>query len=292
MSSMPSLRRMKPPCLNWRAGASGIRRSSQPNPPDGIWIDIAGSSLSSSGARKSSIDDLVGRLTRQGSGAGAALPMRPAPPGPWRATAGRPSCRPAGSIAAVAGLPVAGLRLPQATVEALAPAWESSASGNWPRMPRAPLVRRFGKEVGIRLDQALGHAFEPLNPLVPRRQPSRRVAFAEPIGRLDDLKRVVEAIWPTVSASDLERAGSRRAPPRSHFRAHRSAAMRRCGSAPPGRRADARHLAKLFDERLQTVDPGFGIEAALLVASKSEPLSARQVEAQDLQERGRQPTWI
>ena len=53
----------------------------------------------------------------------------------------------------------------------------------------------------------------------------------------------------------------------------------RIGTASATR--DARHLARLFDERLQTVDPGFGIEAAVLVASKIEPLSAHQVEAQD-----------
>ena len=63
--------------------------------------------------------------------------------------------------------------------------------GQLAAMPRAPMTRRFGTDVALRLDQAFGHAFEPISPLVPQETPSRRLGFPEPIGHLDDLKRVV-----------------------------------------------------------------------------------------------------
>lgn len=54
----------------------------------------------------------------------------------------------------------------------------------------------------------------------------------------------------------------------------------RVGTAKATR--DAPHLAKLFDERLETVDPGSGIEEMVLVASKTEPLSETQTEARGI----------
>ena len=48
----------------------------------------------------------------------------------------------------------------------------------------------------------------------------------------------------------------------------------RIGTARANR--DPVHLAKLFDERLPTIDPGFGIEAMTLTATVAEPLAHRQ----------------
>ena len=47
------------------------------------------------------------------------------------------------------------------------------------------------------------------------------------------------------------------------------------GTAAPAR--DAAHLARLFAERLNAIDPGFGIESMVLSASHTEPLAAAQV---------------
>ena len=66
----------------------------------------------------------------------------------------------------------------------------------------------------------------------------------------------------------------------SSSRVDRCSIAFRIGTAKATR--EARHLAKLFDERLQTADPGFGIEAAMLIASKVEPLSERQIAAKEL----------
>src|SRR5207244_7252287 len=47
------------------------------------------------------------------------------------------------------------------------------------------------------------------------------------------------------------------------------------GTAPPSR--DPRHLAALSKERLDTVDPGLGVEDMILAAFAVEPLPAEQI---------------
>jgi protein ImuB len=136
--------------------------------------------------------------------------------------------------------------------------------------------------VALRIDQAFGHAFELLDPLLPKEMPSRRVVFAEPIGRLEDLKAVVLRVAQQL-CRDLESAslGVRRLDLIFERVDRRSVALR-IGTAKATR--DAKHLSKLFDEHLQTIDPGFGIEGAILLASKVEPLSEKQVEVSGLRD--------
>jgi protein ImuB len=249
-----------------------------PNPPDGVFIDIAGSAHLFGGEEKL-IAHLVGRLVAQRIQAAACV--ADAPGTAWAVVRyGTQSIVPPGrAVEAVASLPVPALRLPRATVEALHRLGVERI-GQLAAMPRAPMVRRFGKEVALRLDQAFGHAFEPLNPLVPKEVPVRRVSFAEPVGRLEDLKDVVQRLADRL-CRDLARAGlGVRRLDLIFERVDRRSVALRVGTAKATR--EASHLARLFDERLQTVDPGFGIEAAILVASKVEPLSETQVDAKAL----------
>ena len=51
-------------------------------------------------------------------------------------------------------------------------------------------------------------------------------------------------------------------------------------TAKPNR--DPAHLARLLADRLDFIDPGFGIEDGLLIASRVEPLAAKQTSAQAL----------
>jgi protein ImuB len=248
-----------------------------PCPPDGIWIDIAGSA-DLFGGEEALVADLLQRLAAQNIHARASV--ADAPGAAWAmARYGHHIIVPPGeSMAAVAELSVAALRLPQPIVEGLN-RLGIDRIGQLAAMPRAPMTSRFCREVGMSLDQAHGHVFEPLNPMVPKETPSRRLVFAEPIGRLDDLKHVLNRLAVSLCA-DLARQdlGVRRLDLIFERIDRRNVALR-IGTAQATR--EAHHLARLFDERLQLVDPGFGIEAAVLAASKVEPLSAHQVEARD-----------
>jgi protein ImuB len=100
------------------------------------------------------------------------------------------------------------------------------------------------------------------------------LAFAEPISIPEDLVRAVDDIAGRLCARlEAEGRGARR----FELCFHRldGAVQRLCvGLALPSRQAQA--LVRLFAPRLETVDPGFGIEVVTLAAGGTEPLAARQ----------------
>ena len=103
------------------------------------------------------------------------------------------------SEATTAELPIVALRLPSETVNALR-RLGIERIGQLAAMPSAPLTRRFGAEVRRRLDQALGHAAEPFDALMPPEIIRRRLAFSEPIGAREDLSRVMRRAWVAFAA--------------------------------------------------------------------------------------------
>ncbi len=259
----------------WAIGYSPVVA---PDPPDGLWIDIAGVAHLF-GSEEALLQDLTDRLTRQGIAAKAAV--ADAPGAAWAvARFGPGGIVPTGRMVdAVATLPLASLRLAADKLGALHRLGIERV-GQLAAMPRAPLVRRFGRDVALRLDQAMGHVFEPISPLIPQETPMATRVFAEPIGRLEDLKRVVLHL-----AQDLCRQLERRSEGVRRLdlvvqRVDQRGASLRIGTARANR--DAAHLARLFDERLQTIDPGFGIEEIVLIASRVEPLTETQTEARVL----------
>lgn len=140
--------------------------------------------------------------------------------------------------------------------------------------PRAPLALRFGPEIGRRLDQALGKSAEPVDPI---REPEivevRRV-FGEPIGAAETISRyigkLVAALCRELEARGL---GARQL----DLLVHRVDAIRqavRVGTAQPVR--DVQRLTRLLTEKIETIDPGFGIEIMELAAIVAEPFHERQ----------------
>src|SRR5690606_19280598 len=107
--------------------------------------------------------------------------------------------------AALAGLPLAALRLEPPlcrsleslglrTVDAIATA------------ARAPLARRFGPSLLLRLDQALGRAEEAVSPRRPVAALSVERHLAEPVDRTEEVERLVALLSVTMK-TDLERRG-------------------------------------------------------------------------------------
>jgi protein ImuB len=162
------------------------------DPPNGLWIDIAGVAHLFGGEERL-LEDLVSRLTRQGINARAAV--ADAPGAAWAVARFRTGgVIPVGrSVGAVATLNVAALRLPATTLAAMSKLGIDRI-GQLAAMPRAPMVRRFGRDAALRLDQAMGHAFEPINPLIPEETALATIAFAEPIGKLEALKDVARRL--------------------------------------------------------------------------------------------------
>jgi len=142
-------------------------------------------------------------------------------------------------------------------------------------MPRDALARRFGETVARLLDQALDKMPEPLSPL--GEAPSRRVrlSFAEPITQPADLMLAAERLTADlVPRLARERTGARRLDLAFH-RVDGRVERISLGTARPSR--DPHHLAALFKERLDTIDPGLGIEDMILATYAVEPLPSEQI---------------
>jgi protein ImuB len=133
---------------------------------------------------------------------------------------------------------------------------------------------RFGGEVLLRLDQAMGSAAEVLTSLVPPEVPRSELRFAEPLSDPEDLKRVIERLCEEL-CRDLETRGvGARRLDLVFLRVDNLAQAVRIGLSRPYR--EPKHLAKLLAERLVLVDPGFGIETASLTGSWVEAVTERQ----------------
>ena len=245
------------------------------DPPDGLWIDATGCAHLF-GGEEAMLADLLARLPRAGFRAAAAIA--------GTTGAAHALARFAGPLAvpaegrerrAMAPLPLAALRLDPETLTGLRRLGFETA-GDLYDVPRAPLVRRFGPEPVRRLDQALGFSAEPLDlPRPARAQPragaasssrsARPSSFASPFGDL------AQALCRDLLASGL---GARRLDLAFH-RVDGDVQALRVGTAAPSR--DPAHLARLLADRLDRVDPGFGVEIMELTASLAEPLDARQL---------------
>ncbi|MDB5403072.1 MAG: polymerase family protein [Rhodopila sp.] len=237
-----------------------------PDPPDGLWIDVTGSTHLHGGEARL-LRDLLRRLNDQGLAARAAVADTPAVAHAVARFGGGGMVPP--GAAAMADFPIEALRLPAEMLADLR-LMGFERVGPLAAAARAPLVRRFGTGLAVRLDQAAGTVFEPIVPVVPPALIQARLAFVEPLLTAEAFSSVIVRLVDMV-CGDLERAGlGARKLDLLFERVDGSVQAIRIGTARPGR--DARHLGRMLDERLERVDPGLGVEAMRLVVAASDPL--------------------
>ena len=248
-----------------------------PDPPNGVWLDVSGCA-GLFGSERALLKDLHRRVAATGVALQIAVADTPAAAHAVarHVPAGRPvTIEPGHHRRAMALLPIAALRLDLLTIEALRKLGFERIE-QLIEAPRAPIAKRFGHTVYRRLDQALGHVPEPIEPLFPTRAPRSRRGLLEPIMTAEAMARVArdlvdDAITQLVQAG----TGARRLDLAFH-RVDGHTPMIRVGTASPTR--DPAHLAKLLAARLDTIDPGLGIEAMTLIVSLVEPLGGRQAD--------------
>jgi len=248
-----------------------------PDPPDGVWLDITGCAHLA-GGETALLEELIARLARAGIAARAGLADTPGAAHALARFAADPLAiaAPGRSAESLAPLPVAALRLDEDST-ALLRRLGLETIGALLAAPRAPFTRRFGPALLRRLDQALGRAPEPLAPATPPEAPQHRLAFAEPLLTAEALAAAIGTLAGTVCAR-LDRTGQGAL--RLDLiieRVDGSVQALRVGTASPTR--DPGHLARLLRERLERVDPGFGVEAMRLVVSLAAALPAEQQRA-------------
>ncbi|HVY33890.1 MAG TPA: DNA polymerase Y family protein [Caulobacteraceae bacterium] len=242
-----------------------------PDPPDGLVIDATGAAHLK-GGEAAYLEDLIRRLGKIGVAARAAMS------GSWGSAhaLARYVANPtvvvdsAESGRAIAGLPLAALRLPADTTEGLSKVG-FDVVGEVEAAARAPLVHRFGPQLIRRLDQAYGRAEEPIEPVeAPELVQVRRAFAPEPIGAPETLARyTVKLVQDLCLALEEKGLGVRVADLRFH-RVDNRIEVVRVATAKPVR--DLKRLSRLLCDKIETVDPGFGVEQMVLTAVAAEPL--------------------
>ncbi len=174
---------------------------------------------------------------------------------------------------AVERLPISLLRLAAKTVDDLRTLGFRTI-GELANTPRAPIALRFGQDVGRRLDQMLGRVAEPIDPVRSPDLIEVSRSFQEPIGAAETIDKYVGRLVVQL-CEELQRRGLgvRRADLIVDKVDNTRQAIR-AGTAKPAR--DVAWLTKLFRDRTEKIEPGFGIEKLTLAAIMSEPLEEMQ----------------
>jgi protein ImuB len=241
---------------------------------DGLWLDIGGVAHLH-GGEAALLGGLKTALGKTGLTAHAAI--APTPGAAWALARFAPGLiveAPADLAAALAPVPVAGLRLDPAAVDLLA-RFGLRRIGDLAAIPRAALETRFRRSrLVLRYDQALGRVDEGIQPIEP--PPAYRAVrcFAEP---LRDAAQML--VWIEVLAGELSRQLAGAGLGVRHLRVVAVRVDGECGGFDLRFAAPVRtpaHILRLARDRIEAVDPGFGVDALRLEARLVDALAPEQ----------------
>ena len=245
------------------------------DPPDGIVMDTEGADHLQ-GGEELMLSGLVNRFRARGLMARAVVADTwGAAYGLARSMTAETKVVPTGKTAdSVARLPPSSLRISSEALISLRTLGFETV-GELAATPRAPLALRFGPEIGRRVDQMFGRVAEPIEPIRCPEIIEVHRAFAEPIAAVETIgkyiSRLVTKLCLELQAKGL---GVRRTDLIVH-RVDNTIQALRAGTAKPVR--DVVWLTKLLRDRIEKIDPGFGIEKLSLAATMVEPLDDRQI---------------
>ena len=178
------------------------------------------------------------------------------------------------TLAALETLPVAALRIEDqmsVTLQRLG----LRCIGDLAQTARAPLTRRFGPALLLRLDQALGIQTEEISPYRDPPNYAVRMSLPEPIGLVSDVMAGTERLLVQLCAKlKTHEMGARKLclSLRRVDQDHQQVELR---LARPLR--DPHRILSLFERGLNDIDAGFGIDQIRLEATQVEPLQVQQL---------------
>lgn len=174
-------------------------------------------------------------------------------------------------IDAIAPLPAAALRIDAGALELLRRLGVETI-GQLAALPRAPLARRFGRAVPLRLDQASGRVAEPLDPVTPPVAIMVEQRFAEPLMTAEPIAHWIAQLVARLVEELAKTGRGVRVLLLAATRVDAAVQVVRVGCARATR--DPAHLLRLLLRRIEKLDPGFGIEALALHVHRADPLEA------------------
>ncbi len=238
---------------------------------DGLVLDVTGSAHLA-GGEAGLLADMRARLAR--AGIAVQIGLADTRGAAWALARHGEGVAGAGQgLAAIGGLPVEALRLEAATVVALQRLGLRQIS-DLAAAARAPLARRFGPELMLRLDQALGAQAEQISPQQEPPHYGVRLTLPDPIGLTEDVMagtaRLLDQLCAKLKAQEM---GARvlQLTLRRVDQASQQVDLRLAG---PMR--DPARILPLFARGVDAADAGFGIDQIRLEAVQVEPLATEQ----------------
>jgi protein ImuB len=241
--------------------------------PDGILLEVTGCSHLWGGDEQY-LKDIVNRLKARGYHVRAAIADTIG--AAWAvARYGKqsPVIAAGQQTEAILALPPSALRLEAETIERLNKLGLQQVK-DFIGMPAAALRRRFGNAIITRLNQALGVEEEFIQPVLPIEPYHERLPCLEPIitatGIEISLNRLLEALCLRLQK---EQKGIRLA----NFKCYRvDGKIEQLQIGTNGPSCSVKHLFKLFEIKLPTIEPDLGIELFILEAPRVEAHSPNQ----------------
>ncbi len=245
---------------------------------DGLFLDITGCTHLF-GGEDAMLRDVLARLFQMGFDVRGSISSTP---GLSSAISrfGRGGVIARENMAAVLGaLPVHALRLDEKTVASLLKLGLKRIA-NLMSMPRAPLARRFGTQLLMRLDQALGTNEEAISPRRPVAPLSAERRLGEPIQTEEDILGMTAEIASSLKLSLETRGAGGKVFELVLFRVDGRVFRISAGASCPLR--DPKRISGLFSERLNAIhddlDAGFGFELLRLNVLQHDVFDALQTD--------------
>ncbi len=178
------------------------------------------------------------------------------------------------SYSALAGLPVAALRI-DAHTQAQLNRLGLRRIGDLLGQPRAGLARRFGRGLVDRLDQAIGSAPEPVSPTPAPERFAVRLSFPDPIGLASDVAAALERMATQLCTRLKSKGRGARQLRLEAYRCDHSMQWLTVTAAVASH--DPYRLMPLLRLKIDGIDAGPGIDMLRLEAVGHEPLHARHM---------------
>lgn len=240
--------------------------------PDGLFLDASGCTHLW-GGEKEYLQDIQKRLN--GFDYTVQFAMADTPGAAWALShfSNTDLVEPDQQVPALAPLPASALRLEMSVTDRLEKLGLHTI-GSFMRMPRTALFRRFGASLLKRLDQATGAEMEFLEPVRPPVPHQERLPCPEPIKTAVGIEIALKNLLETLCLRLLRESKGLRQCVFIGLRLDGQVEKINVGTNRPSR--NVQHLFKLFESKIQSMEPDLGIELFILEAPVVEDLSGSQ----------------
>lgn len=146
--------------------------------------------------------------------------------------------------------------------------------GSFINMQRSALRRRFGQEFLIKLDQATGEVEEFIQPVIPIEPYQERLPCLEPIVTATGIEIALQKLLDALCTKLKKEGKGLRVAIFKGYRVDGKMISIDIGTSRPS--SNTKHLFKLFELKIDTLEPALGIELFILEAQKVEDVSPTQ----------------